>query len=329
MKRMIENFPNQLKEALEIGEKAIINKGNYDIQNVVILGMGGSALAGDFVRDFVSKEAKVPVIVSKGYLAPGFIGKNSLVIITSYSGNTEETLRAYEGIQDSEAKIVCITSGGKLQEIAKDNNYDLIVLPNENSSARACLGYSIVEQLYVMVKFGLIKEHYIKSVRTAIDIIKFNMDEIQILANKIAKKIHTKTTIVYTTTAYQSVALRLKQQINENDKMHSWVGIVPEMNHNELAAWNNEKKETAVVYFRPKVEIDRNTLRIDINKKIISPYCDTIIDIFAKGKTQVEQALYFVHVGDWISYYIAQLNNIDSTDVKAIKYLKTELAKSK
>ncbi len=327
MDKLIEKFPAQLQEGLEIGDRATINIHDNSIQNIVILGMGASGIGGDFIREFVKSECKVPVIVSKGYTAPAFVSINTLVIVSSYSGNTEETLNAYEGVRDSGAKIVCISSGGKLIDIAKENSHDYIQLPSGWTSPRACLGFSIIEQLYVLTKLGLISGKSLDSIRISIDKIKFNTDEIQAIAKKVANSLVGKIPIIYTTDRMEAVAVRYRQQLNENAKSLAWTGVIPEMNHNELEAWRNKNGSLAVLYLRFKDELPRNKVRIEINKKIISAYCDTILEVEAKGNTLVEQSMYLVHVGDWISYYLSQLYNRDSIEIKAIDYLKSELAK--
>ena len=140
MKELIQNFPLQLEEAIAIGKKykSALPKSGY--ANVVVSGLGGSGIGADLVREYVAPHLSVPFIVSKDYVIPNFINSNTLFIASSYSGNTEETLESIKVAIRKKAKIVCVTSGGKLAEIAKKNKFDLILIPGGNPP-RACLGH--------------------------------------------------------------------------------------------------------------------------------------------------------------------------------------------
>ena len=133
--------------------------------------------------------------------------------------------------------------------------------------------------------------------------------------------------IIYTTDRMESVAVRLRQQINENAKMLSWHHVIPEMNHNELVGWKSHDKRVSVLFMRNKDDYPRNATRMDINNKIISELCDTVIETYSKGQSLIEKNMYFVHLGDWISWYLSDMRKVDSIEVDVIDYLKGELAK--
>jgi len=270
MDQLIERFPSQLAEAMEIGENAMILPYDQEINLVYVAGMGGSGIGGNFVSDLIKDECKVPYIIGKSYTVPAYLDENSLAIISSYSGNTEETLEALKGIEACGAKVVVVSSGGTLIEIAKDKGYDHIIVPGNWPSPRACLGFSLVQQLYILNKLGFISDKFKKEIRASIDIIKFNMDSIRDEARQIAKKMYGTIPIIYTTDRMESVAVRLRQQINENAKMLCWHHVIPEMNHNELVGWKDHDKRVSVYYMRNKDDYARNATRININKKIIS-----------------------------------------------------------
>jgi glucose/mannose-6-phosphate isomerase len=324
---LVDRFPSQLNEALEIGTKAIINKHNFPIRNVFVTGLGGSGIGADFVYEFICDELKVPFSINKGYTIPKNVNKNTLVMVSSYSGNTEETLNALEQIMQTGAKIVCITSGGKLLEIAKKMGYDAVVVPGNWPSPRACLGFSLVQQLFVLNKLKMISSKSIKQITTASKLIEKELSATKNKAEKIAHMLHGKLPVIYTTDRMESVAVRFRQQINENSKCLCWHHVIPEMNHNELVGWREVNNNLAVIYFRNTDDYERNSTRIDINKKIISEYTNTIIDIYSKGRNLVEKSLYLVSLGDYISCYLCDLRGFDSIEVKAIDYLKAELSK--
>lgn len=329
MDQLIARFPEQLAEALEIGEGANLRPHSEPINKIYVAGLGGSGIGANFAAEFVSDECKIPYLIGKGYSNPAYIDKNTIYVASSYSGNTEETLTALEGVTASGAKIICVSSGGKLITIAKERGYDYIELPNTWPSPRACLGYSVVMQLYILYKLGFISKLKIDQIKSSIDLIKYDQDEIKSKAQKIAEIINGKIPIIYTTDRMESVAVRFRQQINENSKYLAWHHVIPEMNHNELVGWRDLYEDVAVIYFRNKDDYQRNAMRIDINKEVISKYTNTVVEIYSKGQSTVEKAIYFVHLGDWVSWYLAQLRGVDALEVKVIDDLKNELGKSK
>ena len=125
----------------------------------------------------------------------------------------------------------------------------------------------------------------------------------------------------------EGVAVRFRQQINENSKMLCWHHVVPEMNHNELLGWRTNTNGLAVVYFRNKSDYDRNQIRIDINKKVISKFTQNITEIWSKGDSLIENSLYHINLGDWTSLYLSEMNNVDAIEIDVIDFLKGELAK--
>lgn len=327
MDQLIERFPSQLTEALEIGEAAIINAHSEKIDKVFVAGMGGSGIGANFVAEFITDECKLPYVIGKSYHIPAWIDKNTLFVASSYSGNTEETLQALEAAKKKGCKIVCVCSGGKLMAIAKEQNYDYIAVPGNWPSPRACLGYSLASQLYVIYKLGIISKTAIDQLKSSIDLIKYDQEEIKNKAKKIAEIIQGKIPYIYTSDRMESVALRFRQQINENSKYLACHHVIPEMNHNELVGWKDVMNNIAVIIFRNKDDYSRNVTRIDINKEIISKLTNTVIEIYSKGQNLVEKSIYFVHLGDWVSWYLAELRGVDALEVNVIDYLKKELAK--
>ena len=152
-------------------------------------------------------------------------------------------------------------------------------------------------------------------------------EEIKNKAEKIAALIKGKIPVIYTSDRMEAVAVRFRQQINENSKFLAWHHVIPEMNHNELVGWKDVYDNIAVIYFRNKDDFRRNAVRMDINKEVISKYCDSIIEIYSKGQSLVEKSMYFVHLGDWVSWYLAELRGVDALEVNVIDHLKGELAK--
>lgn len=324
---MIARFTDQLREALEIGQAANIRP-QSGFKNVYIAGLGGSGIGGNYVAESVRMVCPIPVLVGKGYDIPHFIDKDTLAIISSYSGNTEETLMALEQIHQKGARIICVSSGGKLIDFAKEHDYDFIQVPNNWSSPRACLGYSIIQQLYILNKLGLVTSRFADRTRSAIDLIETNIDAIKEEAMAVAAQIYDKTPVIYSMDRLEPVAIRLRQQINENAKMLCWHHVLPEMNHNELVGWKDNRQDTAVIVLRSPDDFSRNLTRLSIMQGIVSELSSNWIELHAKGESKLENYFYLTHLADWISFYLAEKRNMDPIEIKVIDHLKSELAKS-
>jgi glucose/mannose-6-phosphate isomerase len=326
MKRLVNIFTEQLEEALKIGLKASLQPCSSNIENVVITGLGGSGIGGKIATQLISEQLTVPVTINNDYTLPGFVNSNTLVIVSSFSGNTEETLEALKVAQEKKAEIACITSGGKVASIAKEHNYNLITLPLA-FSPRAMLTYSVIQQFFLFSHYNLIDTSFIKDTQNTIALLNAELAEIKDLAHQTALALNSKTTVIYIESGLEGVAVRMRQQINENAKSLGWHHVVPEMNHNELVGWAGGKEEYAVVMLRSSYEHYRSSVRMNISKEIIKKYTSTVIEVKAKGESKIEQAFYHILFGDWTSVYLAELNKVDDVEVKVIDFLKSELSK--
>lgn len=326
MNDYIAAFTDHLSEAVQIGRTATLNPCQKEIRNVLICGLGGSGIGGAIVADLVSAEITVPICSTKDYSIPNFVDEHTLVIASSYSGNTEETLYALEKCQAKGAEIACVTSGGKLQEIATSNKYNYILIPG-GQPPRTMLGYSFTQLFFLLHHYGLIDNAFNKQLEKAITLLTSRQKHIQTEAKSLAEKLYNNTPVIYTTQGSEGVGVRFRQQINENSKMLCWHHVVPEMNHNELLGWRTNTHNLAVVYFRNKSDYDRNQVRMDINQKVIREYTDNISEVWSEGDSRLENALYHIHLGDWVSWYLSEMNEVDAIEIDVINYLKGELAK--
>lgn len=323
---LIKNFGNQLTEALVIGNKAKLGTHSKPIESVLIVGMGGSGIAGTVISELVAQESKIPIAVSKTYFLPAYINDKSLVIISSYSGNTEETVQAMQEAIKRKSKIVCITSGGEILESAKRKQIDHIVIPG-GMQPRAGFGYSLVEMFFILNHFGIISDKFKKEFKSSILLLEKEENNIQKEAKKIAKVFLNKTPIIYSSAGHEGVSIRFRQQLNENSKMLAWHNVIPEMNHNEVVGWTQRDENLVVVFFRNDSDYSRIKHRINFTKKVISKYTPRIIEINSKGSSMLERAMYHIHIADWTSALLAQMKNIDTTEVKVIESLKVFLKK--
>ena len=326
MKKLVEEFSQQMRESIEISEKAVLTAATHPIHNIFISGLGGSGIGGSIVAEIVSEEATVPILVNKDYFIPAYVNQNTLAIICSYSGNTEETISAMEHALKQKAKIVCVTAGGKIAEMAKANNIDCISIPG-GRPPRASLGYSGIQLFKILNFFGIIGKSYLADLKKAADLLDAEEKNIQTEAMEIAKKLIGKIPVIYTLGGTEAIAVRFRQQVNENGKMLCWHHVIPEMNHNELVGWTHKNENLIVVAFRNSTDYYRTVKRLEVNKTVFEKYTPHYLEIHSKGDSKIERAMYHIHIGDWISCYIADLNNIDATEVNVINFLKGELAK--
>ena len=326
MNDYINDFSNHLREAIEIANNTTLTPYTKEIRNVLICGLGGSGIGGTIVSDIISSKVNIPIAATKDYSIPNFVNEHTLVIANSYSGNTEETLYALEKCQARGAEIAVISSGGKLKAIAEENEYNKIIIPG-NHPPRGMIGYAFTELFFMLNHYGIIDDSFKADFDKAITLLDTEKADIQKQAMDLAKKMYKQTPVIYVANGFEGVAVRFRQQLNENSKMLCWHNVIPEMNHNELLGWRTNVDDLAVVYFRNKCDYDRNQIRMDINKKVISKFTSNITEIWSKGDSLIENSLYHISLGDWVSWYLSEMNNVDAIEIDVIEFLKGELAK--
>lgn len=327
MDKLIAAFPNNIEEALQIAAKASINKPVKEIRNVLICGMGGSGIGGKMVSFWVQDEILVPIQSYHDYTAPAFINEHTLVIASSYSGNTEETLICLNQAFKKGAQIIGVCSGGELKDFCIKNNFDFVQVPGGNPP-RTALAYSVVQVTNILYKVGLISDRALTSIGKSKDLIINNLAEIKAEAHKLAEFTLGTVPVFYAGAKYEAVTVRARQQFNENAKVLCWHHVVPEMNHNELVGWGGGDERFAVVYFNTNDLIPRNQKRVEISLDVIRKKSKVMI-VNAKGSDQIERSFYLIHLVDWASLYLSELKKVDPIDIAVIDFLKTELANFK
>lgn len=332
MKKLIEGFTRQLADALRIGQTVDLVRPGSDIRNILITGMGGSGIGANLIESLTFGRIPIPLSVNKGYNIPQYVGPHTLFIACSYSGNTEETLSAIQKALLKRAHIICITSGGKMLEVAKEYNLHYIQMPSGSSSPRAMLGYAMISLLYALYHTNLIGAAFIKETENAIEYLDRGEKAIQSQAEIIARKIAGKLPIIYCDGRLEAMAVRFQNQLNENAKHMAHVNTFPEMNHNEIAGWmypQNVLSQCQVIYLYTDHDHVRVEKRMEICRDIFEKKSHPIIDIVGEGASLLEQYYHLIHLTDWISYFLARENSIDPDPVEVIDYLKGELEKLK
>lgn len=326
MKQLIKDFTNQIAHAIVIGNGYTPSQKGRKISNVLISGLGGSGIGGTIAAEVVGSEAGIPILTNNGYFIPAFVDDETLFIACSYSGNTEETVSATKLAHEKGAKVVVISSGGKLKEMAATHQWDLIEIPG-GQPPRASFGLSFPEVLYVLQGHGIISKQFEKELEASIKLLDENEDSIQKEALEVTEKLFGKIPVIYAADGFGGVATRFRQQVNENAKMLCWHHVIPEMNHNELVGWRTKNEDLAVILFRNETDFKNIQARMEINKGTFAEYTNTTIEVWSKGESDLQRALYLIHLGDWISFFLGEKKGVDITEVKVIDHLKGELAK--
>jgi glucose/mannose-6-phosphate isomerase len=335
---LIYNFPQQLIEGAHLGFIADLKLPGFAPQNIILTGMGGSAIGGDLARSYLSYELKVPFTVCRNYLLPEYVNDKTLVFVSSYSGETEETLSAFQQAQKRKAKIIAITSGGTLLQECNKDGFPFILIP-KGFPPRAALGYSFTPVLVTLSRLGLIQDK-IEELEKTSKFLEEKREEYSLgkkknqnPAKKLALNLHGKLSIIYTSTDYfDAVGYRWKGQFGENSKILAYNNYFPEFNHNELVGWkvlDQIRDKLQVIILKDKEDHPRIKLRMQIVKNIIQKKKVKVFEIESQGEGLLSRIFSLIQLGDFTSFYIAILNQVDPTPVEVIDYLKKELASKK
>jgi len=325
MEKLIAAFPQNLIDALEIASKVSLKKPENAVHNIVVCGMGGSGIGGKIVTEWIQSELKVPVSLLQDYDLPAFVDQHSLVIGSSYSGNTEETLFAVKAAHEKGAHLIGITSGGEMHRFCAQENIDCIIVPGGNPP-RSAVAFSIVQLVNIFVQLGMISAQNLEEIKISLNLLSNEKSAIQAEAKQIATFLFGKVGVIYSGPNYEAVAVRARQQFNENSKYLCWHHVIPEMNHNELVGWSGGDERFAVLFLNTRDLNPRNQLRYTITKDVIAKKAAGVMELTPNGNTQIQRSFYLIHLVDWASFYLSEMNKADIMDIKVIDYLKNELA---
>jgi glucose/mannose-6-phosphate isomerase len=332
---LLLDFPDQCRYASAIAEGAKILFEKRDFKNIVFAGLGGSAIGADLVKSYLYFESKVPIAVAREYELPAYVDTGTLAFISSYSGNTEETLSAYSQAKEKGACIIAFSSGGKLKEYALKDGLTFIEIP-QGLPPRAALGYSSIVPLCILARLGFIRNigTYVNEMIKALEELrdknlKSNIGSRDNIAKYFAQKLYNKLTFIYSSSVhFDAVATRFRGQLSENSKALALTHVFPEMNHNEIVGWENPKrlfKNFVVIMLRDKYMHPRVAMRMDITKEVIQKEGVSVLEIWSRGRDLLSRMFSLIYIGDFISFYLAILYGIDPTPVDKVSYLKRKL----
>ena len=335
MYQSIWDFPENIIDAIELSENITLKNEYLHVNNIIIAGMGGSAIGGDVVYSLIKNEIKIPFVVNRGYDLPAWANSSTLIICSSYSGNTEETISILEEAKSLGAKVIGITTGGLLESLCKNYSFDFVNIPS-GLQPRAALAFSFIPLLYILKKTSLINVEVKNWLESSVDLIKskreeYSLDKENNPVYQLANKLYNKLPIIYADSeSLETVAVRLKGQICENSKILAYHSIYPEMNHNEIVGWENNEEFFSnyyVLWLMDEEMNSRNKSRKNIISEILSDLNVSQQDIKVDGNSFKERFLLLIHYGDWLSYWCAILHNTDPSPVKNIQTLKDKLSK--
>jgi len=335
MLERIKELPMQCRQAWRSALDMNLPKNYKDIDKVVILGMGGSAIGGDLVRSLVQFEAKIPIIVHRDYGLPACVDEKTLLVGSSYSGNTEETLSGFELALKTGAKKLAMTTGGKLQKLTEGKNISVFKIEYK-AQPRAALGFSFLPVLGVLQKLGVITDKSADVAETVklLEGMSARLDEKSPVkanpAKQLAQRLYGCLPVVYGAGIAAEAAHRWKTQINENGKAWGFYEVFPELNHNATVGYPLPKGIIAkirVVLLRSPAFNQRIKIRYDVTCELLKQAGVVYEYVDSQGNSPLAQMMSLVMMGDFTSYYLAILNNVDPSPVKVISYLKDQLAK--
>jgi len=335
MAEYLWGLPDQFAGILQQGV-SLPAKYRRQYHNIVITGLGGSAIGGDIIRTYAMQKAQVPVIVNRDYDIPAFLNENSLVLAVSYSGQTEETLSSYQQARQQGADIIAVTSGGKLAEMAQEHGYAVIKITG-GLSPRAATGYLLAPMALIMDDLNIIKDAHL------------DLEETVEVLNALREKLHPAVPLPYnqarsiaqdlknclpviwgSASRSETAAMRWKTQINENSKCPVYFNTFPELDHNEIVGFEMPQDLLArmvVIILRDPSDHARVQKRMEISMRIIKDKVKKIIEVQSSGESFLAKYYSLSYIGDYASYYLALEYGINPTPVKTIDYLKTELAR--
>ncbi|PKM82308.1 MAG: bifunctional phosphoglucose/phosphomannose isomerase [Firmicutes bacterium HGW-Firmicutes-14] len=335
MMEALWNLPEQCEEALAIGRRVKIPADYGSVSNIVVTGLGGSAIGGDFLRLLAGDRTDVPVIVNRDYVLPKFVNNRTLLFAVSYSGNTEETLSAYSQAREKGTKIVALTNGGKLRDMAERDGVPVIIVP-AGISPRAATGYLLVPALAVLESLGLIGDLSAEMadmtavLRKQREQFKPETGTANNPAKQAARRFFGKIPVIWAAAGNtEVVATRWKGQINENAKAPAYWNVFPELNHNEIVGFEvpvEMLRQLEIVILRDEHDHPRVQKRMEISKDIIKDTVSGVTEVWSSGGGHLSRLFSLTYMGDWVSVYLAALSGIDPTPVKKIDYLKNKLA---
>jgi glucose/mannose-6-phosphate isomerase len=325
---LIYQLPEQIEDARKIAKQVKLPHLPRP-KNIVIAGMGGSGIGGEILQGILSYYSEIPVLIIKDYSLPKYVTKDSLFFAVSHSGDTEETISAFQQAKSIGSKIICISSGGKLAKLAQSNNKILVKIPT-GFPPRTAIGYLFIPFLIVLAKLGIIKS-FDQDITETISVITARRDSYQEQAKKLAKNLAGKIPFIYATSRLLNpVTNRWRTQFNELAKVIAHANFFPELNHNEIVGLGGPAKMKFLTYLLILVDPDghpRDRLRADLTLKITKGSYFKAQKFYPDGKSALARVFSLIMQGDLAAYHLSMKRKVDPLPVVRIDKLKALMAK--
>ncbi|MBO0692434.1 MAG: bifunctional phosphoglucose/phosphomannose isomerase [Acidimicrobiaceae bacterium] len=332
---LVETMPEQVHAAVIASRGLTGLPAAEEVEHVVMLGMGGSGIAGDMLVAAATPLLPVPVVVSKSYELPAFIGEGSLVFAVSVSGNTEETIQAASDAAVAGAHMVVVTGGGELGLLARSWGVPIVPVPPDIPQPRAAFGAVAIPPLVVLDEIGLLKGAA-TWIDAAVDQLRRRRDQLAQAgdaseAAEVARRIGATIPLIQGSGGIGSAAaVRWRTQINENAKSPAFSSTQPELCHNEVCGWGTRGEITrsgfTVVQLRHDEEHPQIERRFDFTRDLLDQAVADVIEVHAEGDGELAQLLDLVLFGDYVSLWMAAAAGVDPGPVDVLVELKRRLS---
>ncbi len=334
MLEILGRFDQQLEQALDIGQDVTVSPEGQPVEKILLCGMGGSAIGGDLLRAYLGRDMKLPFLVNRNYSLPGFVDASTLVLVASYSGQTEETLSSFTQAREAGARIICLTSGGTLGQLAEQHGVPCARIP-EGYPPRSALGFCSIPFLACLSSLGLLADRS-GELRRSIGLVRRKIQNYGPLtpilenpAKRLALSLKDRIPIVFGSDSHlEMVAIRWRGQFSENGKQLAYSSALPEMNHNEIEGWTHPPtllRQLVPIFLRDGDDHPKTQARIDVTRGLLSEKVDSALEFWTDGESWIDRLWSLILLGDYASVYLAFLNQVDPTPVQVIERLKTRL----
>lgn len=315
MKEVLDRFPQQIKEAYHLGDSIRVDK---PVNKILLIGMGGSVIGGKLLKDYL--DLPLPVETCHDYDIPAWVDDSTLVIATSYSGNTEETISSYRKARRKNAFIIVLTSGGRLLKMAQMAKQQVVLLP-EHLQPRNAVAYTFFPILSILENAKLIPGQA-SMVKKVVDALK--KPGFEKVAKGLVEKLYNKVPLIYASQQFSGVAYRWKTQFNENSKIMAFYHTFPELDHNAITGFEHVVGHFEVIMLKSNLDTPRMQKKMTITEKMIRERCDlTVLNM--KGEHHLVQMFTAIYIGDLASYFLALRYKVDPSPVELVERLKKEM----
>jgi glucose/mannose-6-phosphate isomerase len=337
MGSQIRGLPGQCRQAWDKASLFKLPSDYSQVDKVVVLGMGGSAIGGDLLKGLTASSSRPLVLVQRDYDLPAWVDEKTLVIAASYSGNTEETLSAFTQALKKNCKKLVISTGGRLTEFAHQNGVPVFVIEHV-SPPRAALGYSLLPLLAIMQNLGFLSgeaaevDGMVSALKMMCQSWQEDSPQDRNQAKMLAGRLYGKIVIIYGAGILTDVARRWKTQINENSKQWAFFETLPELNHNAVLGYRyptGTADRVYVLFLRCQSLHPRTLIRYKVTGELLENSGIPYQYLDSQGGNGLKHVMNLLLLGDWVSYYLAMLNGIDPSPVPEIDLLKKRLAEGK